>query len=70
MAMHSRSSEHDYSCFWSSACGLARRLTRTLRRVIFAIPLGNLLVPVTYLFLTGTGKSGRNETEIHWENES
>ncbi len=38
--------------------------------VIFAIPLGNLLVPVTYLFLTGTGKSGRNETEIHWENES
>ena len=38
--------------------------------VIFAIPLGNLLVPVTYLFLTGTGKAGRNETEIRWENES
>jgi hypothetical protein len=37
--------------------------------LVFAIPLGNLLVPVTYLFLTETGKSGRDETEFYREKE-
>jgi hypothetical protein len=38
--------------------------------LIFAIPLANLLVPVTYQFLTGTGKSGGTEPEFYWENEN
>jgi hypothetical protein len=38
--------------------------------LIFAIPLGNLLVPVTYLYLTGTGTPGGEQSEIHWENDN
>src|SRR5262249_5658296 len=38
--------------------------------LIFAIPLGNLLVPVTYLFLTGAEKSGGRDPELFWENEN
>lgn len=38
--------------------------------LIVAIPLGNLLVPVTFLFLTATEKSGSNELELYWEDES
>jgi hypothetical protein len=33
--------------------------------LIFAIPLGNLLVPVTYLFLTETGTTGGEQPEIY-----
>lgn len=38
--------------------------------LIFAVPLMNLLVPVTYLYLTGTGKFGGTGPEFYWENES
>jgi hypothetical protein len=38
--------------------------------LIFAIPLAKLLIPVTYLFLTGTGAPRSNQPEFEWERDN